>query len=57
MIYIVEEGKADCGAVGFQDSKFRYTFSHWKGKMGTRWSKPLPYKPIGPTVLVEWTDE
>lgn len=59
MIYRVEEGKTYTGAIGYQTSSLAYTFSHWTGTSMFRlrdYGASLKYKPIGPTILVEWTE-
>ena len=59
MIYKVEEDKANAGAIGYQTSFLSYTFSHWSGASKFRlysYSSRLEYKPIGPTILVEWEE-
>ena len=52
--------------VGIQRSNRDYTYLHWKDQGATDKFKyldyntlldPRRYKPIGPTLLVEWGDE
>lgn len=52
--------------IGIQKSNRHYTYLHWRGQGSTDKFKYLShsevlkltkYRPIGPTMLVEWTDE
>ncbi len=59
MIFRVPEGGLDAGTIGYQTSSLSYTFSHWSGSSKFRlykYSSTLMYKPIGPTILVEWEE-
>ena len=59
MLYRVGDHLSDAGAIGYQTSSLYYTFSHWKGEVGFKlhnYNRRLGYKPIGPTILVEWEE-
>ena len=59
MIFRVQEGELDAGTIGYQTSSLPYTFSHWGGSSKFRlhrYDSTLMYKPIGPTILVEWEE-
>ena len=59
MIFRVQEGELGAGTIGYQTSSLSYTFSHLSGSSKFRLyknSSTLKYKPIGPTILVEWEE-
>ena len=57
MIFRVQEGEIYAGTIGYQTSSLSYTFSHWSYPSKFRlhrYDSTLMYKPIDPTILVEW---